>query len=45
MFIDPDVINYEQFVDIADRAGRFVGIGDHRTFFGRYEALVERVKE
>lgn len=36
--VDPEVINPEQFTDIAVKAGKSVGVGDYRRFYGRFKA-------
>lgn len=36
--IDPEVIDLERFADIAGKAGRLVGVGDYRRFYGRFKA-------
>ncbi len=38
LFLDQDVLNFEDLVSIADRAGRYIGIGDHRPMYGRFTA-------
>lgn len=35
--IDPKVIDYDQFVEVAKLAGQMVGLGDYRLMYGRYE--------
>jgi|SRR5882724_976275 len=34
--VDPEVLNPEAFVDIATKAGRSVGVGDYRRFYGKF---------
>jgi hypothetical protein len=38
---DEEVLDFEQLKDIADRAGRFVGLGDWRPMYGRFTSVVE----
>ena len=38
--IDPEVINPDTFVDIAAKAGRAIGVGDYRRFYGKFKAEV-----
>ena len=37
---DPAVINLEELAEIADTAGRMIGLGDWRPRFGRFKATV-----
>ena len=39
--VDTNVIDYEDFCDVARIAGELVGLGDYRLLYGRYEATVE----
>jgi len=39
--IDQKVLEIDEFRAVADNAGRFEGLGDHRRLFGRYEAAIE----
>lgn len=34
--LDTSIINFDEFVQVANRAGQMVGIGDFRQRFGRY---------
>lgn len=36
--VDPEVINPDSFMDIAAKAGRSVGVGDYRRFYGKFKA-------
>lgn len=38
--IDPQVIDHDEFEDIAEKAGRLIGIGDYRRFYGKFEGKV-----
>lgn len=38
--IDPTVLNMDEFVSVAQDAGRVAHIGDYRRFFGDYEVSV-----
>jgi hypothetical protein len=38
--VDPEVINPGAFADIAAKAGRSVGVGDYRRFYGKFHAEV-----
>lgn len=40
ILVDDQVLNPEQFVDIATKAGRAVGVGDYRRFYGRFAVEV-----
>ncbi|HEY9474166.1 MAG TPA: hypothetical protein VIS06_09985 [Mycobacteriales bacterium] len=39
--IDPKVIEFEEFVEIASAAGAMEGLGDFRQMYGRFTAEVE----
>lgn len=39
--VDEQVLDPESFADIVTRAGRAVGIGDYRRFFGKFSAVVK----
>jgi len=43
IYVDSEIINFEDLREIAKEAGRYVGIGDHRPMYGRYEATLEKV--
>jgi hypothetical protein len=34
--VDPEVLNPERFAEIAVKAGRSVGVGDYRRFYGKF---------
>jgi hypothetical protein len=38
--IDPQVIDPEEFEDIVIKAGKLIGIGDYRRFYGKFEGKV-----
>ncbi|WP_133116297.1 hypothetical protein [Amycolatopsis antarctica] len=38
--IDPQVIDFDEFEDIVAKAGRLIGIGDYRRFYGKFEGKV-----
>lgn len=38
--IDPTVIDRDEFEDIVEKAGRLIGIGDYRRFYGKFEGKV-----
>lgn len=40
---DPAVISLDEIREIADTAGRMIGLGDWRPRFGRFTAEVERI--
>lgn len=40
---DPAVINLDELAEIADTAGRMIGLGDWRPRYGRFEATVEKI--
>lgn len=39
--VDTELLQWDDLVMIAENAGRFVGLGDYRPRFGRFEATVE----
>lgn len=39
--IDVQVIDPDEFADIVAKAGRMIGIGDYRRFYGRFEGVVK----
>lgn len=39
---DPAVINLDELREIAETAGRMIGLGDWRPRFGRFSAVVEK---
>lgn len=41
--IDPKVIDFEEFSEIAANAGEMAGIGDYRLMYGRYATEVVRL--
>ncbi|WP_435109765.1 hypothetical protein [Nocardiopsis synnemataformans] len=41
--IDPKVIEFEEFCDVAKNAGALEGLGDFRKMYGRYAAEIERL--
>lgn len=34
--VDPEVLNEDTFADIAARAGKAIGVGDYRRFYGKF---------
>lgn len=38
--IDDRVLDKGDLVEIADRAGKLIGVGDYRRFYGRFDAAV-----
>jgi hypothetical protein len=38
--LDPSVIDMDSFTDIAVKAGRMIGIGDYRRFYGKFTVEV-----
>jgi len=40
LFFDPSMIDRSQLIDAMNAAGKFIGIGDYRPRFGRYEVEV-----
>ncbi|WP_027930745.1 hypothetical protein [Amycolatopsis thermoflava] len=38
--IDPQVIDPEEFQDIVEKAGKLIGIGDYRRFYGKFIGAV-----
>ena len=36
-FVDPTVINPEDFMEYVEAAGAFIGLGDYRQRFGKYQ--------
>jgi hypothetical protein len=40
---DPAVINLDELREIADTAGRMIGLGDWRPRFGRFTAKLEKI--
>lgn len=36
--IDPEVLNTDVFADICNKAGRAIGVGDYRRFYGKFKA-------
>lgn len=38
--IDRSVLDDESFADIVDKAGRMIGLGDYRRFYGKFQAQV-----
>lgn len=40
---DPAIINLDELGEIADTAGRMIGLGDWRPRFGRFAAQVEKI--
>ncbi len=41
--VDPKLIDFDEFAEIARNAGEFEGIGDYRLMYGRYSAEVTRL--
>jgi hypothetical protein len=39
MMIDPNIIDRDEFADIAERAGK-IGVGDFRRFYGKFDVKV-----
>jgi hypothetical protein len=42
-FLDPSVMELAELQAVADNAGRFIGMGDWRPRFGRFNASVESI--
>ena len=40
VLIDPAVINPMEFRDIVEKAGRMIGVGDYRRFYGKFKGEV-----
>lgn len=40
VFVEDEVIDVSKFSDLASKAGRMVGVGDYRRFYGRFLAEV-----
>jgi hypothetical protein len=38
--IDPQVIDRDEFEDIVAKAGRLIGLGDYRRFYGKFDGKV-----
>lgn len=38
--LDPEVLDFDDFVAVAVRAGRMEGVGDYRRFYGRFHAEI-----
>lgn len=43
--LDTSEMNWQDFVGIVERAGSFVGLGDWRPRYGRFEATVTQIKK
>lgn len=43
ILLDPKVIDFDEFVEIAQNAGQMDGIGDYRLMYGRFTAEVTRL--
>lgn len=41
--IDPKLIDFDEFVEVATNAGQMEGIGDYRLMYGRYSVEVEQL--
>lgn len=41
--IDPKIINFDEFAEVASQAGEMAGIGDYRLMYGRFSAEVTRL--
>lgn len=41
--LDPNVLDFQELVTIADTAGQVIGLGDWRPRFGRFVATVDRI--
>lgn len=41
--LDPNVLDFEELVQVADTSGQMIGLGDWRPRYGRYVAVVEKV--
>ena len=40
--LDPNILDFEELVQIADTAGNLIGLGDWRPRYGRFEAAVRQ---
>lgn len=36
VILNNEVLDVDEFIDIAEKAGKLIGIGDYRRFFGRF---------
>ncbi|WP_111170480.1 hypothetical protein [Spongiactinospora gelatinilytica] len=43
VLLDPEIIELEEFAQIAQLAGEKEGIGDYRSVFGRYRPEIEKL--
>jgi hypothetical protein len=43
LVIDPAVMEFDEFVTVAQNAGQFEGLGDYRRLHGRYTVQVEQI--
>lgn len=43
-WLDTDKMNIEQLEQIVDNAGKYVGLGDYRPRYGRFEIIAKEVK-
>ena len=41
VFVEDEVIDVAKFVNLADKAGRMVGVGDYRRFYGRFSVEIK----
>jgi hypothetical protein len=39
--LDEDAMNPDDFVFIAEKAGRMIHVGDYRRFFGAYSVVIK----
>lgn len=43
VLIDPKVIDFDEFKEVATNAGEMAGVGDYRLMYGRYSVEVTRL--
>lgn len=41
--LDPKVIEFDEFCEVAQQAGAMEGIGDYRLMYGRYDVEIEKL--
>lgn len=41
--LDPNVLDFEELITVANTAGMIIGLGDYRPRYGRYRATVEKI--
>lgn len=43
LYVDPDILSFDEVSRIVDDAGRLSGIGDYRKMYGRFKSTIELV--